>query len=498
MPERLRLRGHARAALGGLEVAVAGRGLLQEAAQRHRLLDALREGVRAMGADEAVGIMLGRQEQELDRAGVAGPGQGGLERLARGAPSRVVAVEAEHHRIGETEQQPQMVGGAGRAQGGDRLREAELGQRDHVHIALGHQAIAGLADRAAGLEQAVQLMALVEDRGLGRVQVLGLALVQHPAAKADAFALDVADREHDPVAKAVVALGRPGFLARARWRFLGRDHESGLDQLRALVVGQHGGQEAPALGRIAQAEGLGDLPRQAAALEVVLRALGLAQLLVVAGGHLVEQVVERGLLLALLGGAGALLRAQVFLRHLQAGLLRQVLDRLDEADAGVLHQEADRVAMLAAAEAMEELLGRADAEGGRFLAVEGAQPHEVGATLLELHIATDDLDDVDARKEFLDERLRYGHGAIFADAALRCPQTENGIHPKIDAIISSTLARRSIPDVDRTIFPSSRTVTARLPGGWTGLARHPGRLRDPDRPGGPARPGGCDPARCGA
>ena len=45
----------------------------------------------------------------------------------------------------------------------------------------------------------------------------------------------------------------------------------------------------------------------------------------------------------------------------------------------VLHQEADGVAVLAAAEAVVELLGRADAEGGRFFAVEGAQPHEIGA-----------------------------------------------------------------------------------------------------------------------
>jgi hypothetical protein len=35
--------------------------------------------------------------------------------------------------------------------------------------------------------------------------------------------------------------------------------------------------------------------------------------------------------------------------------------------------------------------------------VEGAQPHEIGAALLELHIAADDLDHVGARDEFLDE-----------------------------------------------------------------------------------------------
>jgi hypothetical protein len=52
--------------------------------------------------------------------------------------------------------------------------------------------------------------------------------------------------------------------------------------------------------------------------------------------------------------------------------------------------------MRAAAEAVIELLGRADAEARRLLAVEGAQPHVVGAALPELDMATHDLDDVDA------------------------------------------------------------------------------------------------------
>ena len=41
--------------------------------------------------------------------------------------------------------------------------------------------------------------------------------------------------------------------------------------------------------------------------------------------------------------------------------------------------------------------------------MERAQPHEVGATLFELHVATHHLDHVDAGKEFLDEVLGDGH-----------------------------------------------------------------------------------------
>ncbi len=45
-----------------------------------------------------------------------------------------------------------------------------------------------------------------------------------------------------------------------------------------------------------------------------------------------------------------------FVRHLQADRRGQILDRLDEADAGMLHQEADGAAVRTAAEAVIELL----------------------------------------------------------------------------------------------------------------------------------------------
>jgi len=84
-------------------------------------------------------------------------------------------------------------------------------------------------------------------------------------------------------------------------------------------------------------------------------------------------------------------------------LLGQVLDGLNEIHAGMLHQKADGIAVLAATEAVVELFGGADAEGGRFFAVEGAQPHEVGAAFFELHMAAHDVHHVGAREQFLDE-----------------------------------------------------------------------------------------------
>ena len=88
-------------------------------------------------------------------------------------------------------------------------------------------------------------------------------------------------------------------------------------------------------------------------------------------------------------------RCTVF-RNGQTGLLRQILDSLDEGHAAMLHQEGDGVAIGSAAEAVVELLGGADAERGGFFAVKRAQAHEVGPPFFELHVAAHHLHHVNA------------------------------------------------------------------------------------------------------
>ena len=58
---------------------------------------------------------------------------------------------------------------------------------------------------------------------------------------------------------------------------------------------------------------------------------------------------------------------------------------------------------------MEKLLGRTDCERGRFFAVEGAQPHVIGAAFFEGDVASHHLDHVGAVEEFLDEGLWDRH-----------------------------------------------------------------------------------------
>ena len=232
LPQWSGLAGQAGAALGGLQVAVGAGRFDQKARQRHGLLDLLGKSFLSEFAHIAVGVVFGGQKQELDAAHIGGVGQGAVECLAGGAAACAVAVKAEDHRVGEAKQLLHMLGRAGRAQRGHGVGKAELGQRHHVHVAFGHQHIARAVQGFARFVQAVQLAAFVKDRGFGRVQVFGGTAADHPPTKADAFAFDVADREHDAVPKTVVA-----FVV-----FFVDDHQARFGQERVVVFGEDAGQ----------------------------------------------------------------------------------------------------------------------------------------------------------------------------------------------------------------------------------------------------------------
>src|SRR5690606_7649118 len=89
------------------------------------------------------------------------------------------------------------------------------------------------------------------------------------------------------------------------------------------------------------------------------------------------------------------------------------LDRLGEAHALVLHEEADRGAVRAAAEAVIELLRRAHGEGRRLLVVERTAGLVVLAGPFERNARVDDFHDIRAQQHLVDELLRdpAAHGA---------------------------------------------------------------------------------------
>ena len=95
--------------------------------------------------------------------------------------------------------------------------------------------------------------------------------------------------------------------------------------------------------------------------------------------------------------------AGVLARHLESHHLGERLDGLGKLEVVVRHQEADRRAVRAAAEAVVEALRRADRERRRLLAVKRAEAFVVAAGALQRDAGADHLDDVGSGDELVDE-----------------------------------------------------------------------------------------------
>jgi hypothetical protein len=138
---------------------------------------------KALGAELAHGavrVVAVGQEREAHRAIAFHQRQGVLQGAPCGALAGRVPIEAEHHLRHLAKQQFEMLTGDRRAERGDHVGQAELMERDHVHVAFHHQQAVELALGGQRLVQAVELAALVEDLGLRRVEVLRLAVLDDP------------------------------------------------------------------------------------------------------------------------------------------------------------------------------------------------------------------------------------------------------------------------------------------------------------------------------
>ena len=144
-----------------------------------------------------------------------------------------------------------------------------------------------------------------------------------------------------------------------------------------------------------------DLLAEAAALEVRARRLAarrFPEVALVERGRLLEQREQP---LALPALAILLRRALLVLqRHVEP--VGQELDRTDEVQVLLLLDERDRVAALAAAEALERASVGRHAEARRLLVVERAQPDEARAGLPQSRVALDERDDVGGRLDGFD------------------------------------------------------------------------------------------------
>ena len=231
---------------------------------------------------------------------------------------------------------------------------------------------------------------------LGRVEVFRLPRIDDAPAEGDHAATGIADGKHDAVTEAVVVT-----LAVAQLAALTLDDQAGVDE--ALAVGV-GGAEAPQhlvprVRRVAKTEARDGFGCQSTLREVIAGARIARQALRVEARDPCHQFEQR-----LIGAPRAAVDAAL-VRDFQAQSRGELLDGLRKRQVIVIHEEAEHRTVLAAAEAVIELLVGAHPEGGGLLVVERAAGLVLATGLLQLHACADHLHDVGAGDQLVDEVL---------------------------------------------------------------------------------------------
>ena len=338
-----------------------------------------------------------------------------LDAAQRRHPAGGVGVERQDEPARQRLQQADLRLGQRGPHRGDDVGVAALVGHQRVDVALDQHDLVGPLDRRRGDIDAVEDRALVEDRVLGAVEVLGHGGAQRAPAEAEHAALAVADREDQPGAEAIVDPAAVSLLAQ----------QPGFDGdgVRDLALPQVVVQRLPGVGREAEAEDL-DARLVDAALRQQ-RAAGFA------GARLEQDVVEEGrrgrrrVVELLAVGIDERLAGSA-LGQLDAGPGRQPPQGVRELQPLGLHDEGKGVAALAAAEAVEALRLGEDDEGGRLLLVEGAARLVAAPGPLQRRMAVDQLDDVDALADPLD--LGVGRHGSQTPSRRRAPRPAGRRH----------------------------------------------------------------------
>ena len=302
---------------------------------RRRVLDQATKLLCAVASHQRVRVFAVGQKREAQLAAGGEGGEGRVHRFPRRGATGVVAVKAARHDVDAVLEQAVEVRAAdGRSERRYGVVEAVLGQGQHIHVALHDHHAVETALRLARLEEAVQLAALAEVRGVRRVEVfrpaasrrrvaVGRRFAEDAPAEADDAAAGVANGEDDALPETVV--GAPALVLR---------QEAGVDQLGFAVGGKRGLDPIPSPRRQANGEALEDLRAQPAFAQVGLGGF--------AGGWFVEPLpIACGGGLEQVEDAGVDLRpAAAFPGHLHAGQRRQRLHGFRERQAVEFHEEA--------------------------------------------------------------------------------------------------------------------------------------------------------------
>ena len=305
-----------------------------------------------------------------------------------------------------------------RSRVGHHILDATLVQGDDVGLSLHHIHAVFARYGLLGLIDAVELVVLVEEVAVGRVDVFLVdtlrARVEHTRREAHHLSIDTDPREGDAPGVAVDELAVLVLVADARL----------YQELLLVALLQGRWSEHEAVGQVvAQSELQDDVVAEAAASEILHAD-------VVAVGRMVEKVLkvacrplvddEHRLPLALLL---TLLIGQFALMDLYVVLVGQPPERLGVGHLLMFHDERDGASSLATAKAMAGAACRRHVERWRLLVVEWAQALVVGPRLSEGHKFRHHIHDVGG---FLDSfycsainhkymrYLRYAANGLFA------------------------------------------------------------------------------------
>ena len=261
-------------------------------------------------------------------------------------------------------------------------------QGNHIKIALNHHGSVVLSDGIGGLVEAEQMLPLLEHFGLGGIEVLRFAAIKAAPSKTNHPALTVMDRNHDPMAEAVI---KP-ITALARHHQTSCLQKLGSQSLHLLKMLQ---QTIPLIRRVAELEGLLGSRTQPSGLADVFEgfcARGRHQLATKPASSEGQSPLQ-------LVPAGQLLPQPLLLRtidRLDRQLIapRQIEHDIAETLTLELHQKLDGVAPGTAGEAVEELFCGRDRHRRFAVVMEWTYPDEFPSLLLEHHVLAHNINDV--------------------------------------------------------------------------------------------------------
>ena len=210
------------AALGRGEVAALELARPEHLGERTRRSHDFLERTAAAGADEIVGVLPFGQQREAQALAGREERQREIGGAECGLLSGAVTIEAEDRLVRHLPEQRELALGQRGAERRDGARKTRGDHGDDVDIAFDHD------DRAAvmrGLSRGrviVEIVALVEERRLRRIQVFCRnVLLQRAPAEGDDATAQIRDRKHHAIAEAIIGHGD----------VVAADQQAGLDHV---------------------------------------------------------------------------------------------------------------------------------------------------------------------------------------------------------------------------------------------------------------------------